>query len=313
MAERRGAGKVSERLAQVKASAEPAFVVQALADRSALVVEGAAQRLTTWLKQDELRGFNLFALAGALEGAYRRLHEGGKEADPGCWGRLAILDALAALHGKGRAGAAEAEYVARLAIKTVQIEVLTFGPQDSGKSLRASAALLLANLRPPGALLDLGLLLFDDAPNEARETARHKAPCRQAAAKAIGQLGDPTGAVLLAVRLQQAAGEEPEVLSEAMDGLVALAEPRTMELLAPWLSHPDPYLVATAATGIAAVGRAAAVPLLLAALEGALREAKEPLLYALGAVRADEGREALLRLTRDEDPLVARLAKELLG
>lgn len=309
----KGGGKLAERVQLVKSSTDRAFVQGALAERSSLIVEAAAQRLTAWLRQDELGGVNLFELAGALESAYRRLHEGGSVADPGCWGRLAILECLGTLHGKGRAGAAEAEVVARLAIKTVQIEVLTFGPQDSGKSLRASAALLLSNLRPKDALMDLGLLLFDDAPNEARETARHKAPCRQAAAKAIGQLGDPAGAALLAVRLQQAAGEEPEVLSEAMDGLVALGEPRTMELLAPWLSSRDPYLVATAATGIAAVGRAAAVPLLLAALEGALREAKEPLLYALGAVRADEAREALLRLSRDEDPLVARLAKELLG
>lgn len=305
--------KIADRVQQVKASTDRAFVQAALADRSALVVEAAAQRLTGWLRQEEADGISLFALAGALESAYHRLHEGAPASDPGCWGRLALLECLGTLHGKGRAGAAEAEVAARLAIKTVQIEVLTFGPQDSGKGLRASAALVLANLRPPGALMDLGLLLFDDAPNEARETARHKAPCRQAAAKAIGQLGDPAGAVLLAVRLQQAEGEEPEVLSEAMDGLVALSEPRTLELLAPWLSHADPYLVATAATGIAAVGRAAAVPLLLVALEGALREAKEPLLYALAAVRADEGREALLRLSRDEDPWVARLAAELLG
>ncbi|HLO01773.1 MAG TPA: HEAT repeat domain-containing protein, partial [Symbiobacteriaceae bacterium] len=288
----KGSGKVGERVTQVKASADPLFVSSALADRSSLVVEAAAQRLTAWLKADQLE-ISLFTLAGALESAYRRLHEGGSVADPGCWGRLALLEAVAALHGRGRAGAAEAEAVARLAIKTVQIEVVSFGPQDSGKGLRASAALLLSNLRPPGALLELGLLLFDDAPNEAREGSRHKAPCRQAAATAIGQLGDPAGAVLLAVRLQQSQGEEPEVLAEAMDALVALAEPRTVELLTPWLSVTDPYLVATAATGIAAVGRAAAVPLLLAALEGAMREAKEPLVYALGSVRADEGREAL--------------------
>jgi HEAT repeat protein len=303
-------GKVGERLEQVKQSGDRSFVVHALADKSSLVVEAAAQRLTAWLKAGERWEGDLFALAGALESAYRRLHEGAPSADPGCWGRLALLEALGALHGLGRAGSAEAEAVARLAIKTVQIEVLSFGPQDSGKGLRAAGAILLANVRPPGALLDLGLLLFDELPNVPGD---QKAVCRQAAAKAIGQLGDPAGAALLAVRLQQSEGEEPEVLAEAMDGLVALGEPRTIELLTPWLTAADPYLVATAATGIAAVGRAAAVPLLLGALRRALPEAKESLVYALGAVRADEGREALERLCEDDDWVVRRLARELLG
>jgi HEAT repeat protein len=205
------------------------------------------------------------------------------------------------------------------------VEVVSFGPQDSGIGLRAAGAVLLANLRPPGALLELGALLFDSSNNGGAE-ARHKAPVRLAAAKAIGQLGDPAGAALLVVKLSGAGAalgladvaghpgllDDAEILGECMDALVALQEPRTLEFLKPWLSAPDPYLVATAATGIAQVGKAAAVPLLVQALAEAPLAAKEPLVYALAAVRADEGRAALALLAEDRDPVVRRLARELL-
>ncbi|HYF94610.1 MAG TPA: hypothetical protein VD969_20555 [Symbiobacteriaceae bacterium] len=287
----------AERLAAVRAETDHELLIKALEDPAAFVVEAAARRITAP------------KAAGALLRAYLRLHRGAPGADPGCWARMALVEAL------GRLEAPEGEEAARLAVRTVQVEAVGFGMADTATGLRVAGASLLANIRPPGALLDLAWLLHDFEPNAPcshQERPYAKLAARTAAAKAIGALGDPAGAAVLHVKLAFPGEELPEVLAECMDGLAALKEPRTLELLTPFLGGPSAYLAAAAGTAIAAAGGAKAVGILVEALERAPRDAREPLVYALASIRADEARSALERLSRHADPVIRKTAGDLL-
>lgn len=289
--------RLQERLQAIRATTGHEELIAALSDPSPLVVEAAAKRV------EQPRA------AGALLRAYLRLHTGGAEGDPGCWARIALIEALA------RLSAPEGEDAARLAIHTVQVERVSGGLVDTATGLRVAAAGLLANLQAPGELIDLAVLLFDrerNAPCSEAEAPFAKQATRVAAARAIGALGDPGGGAVLALKLAFPEGELTEVLAECMDGLVALEERRVVELLGPWLTRPDPYLAAVAATGIARVGRGRAVETLLEALPLAVREAREPLVLAIGSIRSDEARRAVAELAEHEDLVIRKAARELL-
>lgn len=285
------------RLEAVKATEDQGALIEALADPSAMVVEAAAKRIT------QPRA------AGALLRTYLRLHEGAEKADSGCWGRMAILEAF------GRLEAPEGEEAARLAIRTVQVETVGFGPTDTATGLRVAAAALTANLRPLGALLDLAWLLFDFEPNAGcsrQERPYAKLATRTAAAKAIGALGDPAGGAILNVKLSFPGEELPEVLAECMDGLAALREPRTLELLQPFLEGTSAYLCAAAGAAMASAGGVKALDMLLRRLDGAPRDAREPLVYAIGSIRSDRVREEMERLCDHEDPVIRKTARQIL-
>ncbi|MGE5672783.1 MAG: HEAT repeat domain-containing protein [Mycobacterium leprae] len=283
----------------------------ALADQSPLVVEAAAKRLT-------FPG----AIPAILQ-AFWRLDDGAPESDHGCWARMALLEALGRLAKPGDdqddttgVHPDDIAAVARRAIRAVQVEAVGFGMADTATGLRVAAASLLANVGPDGALVDLAWLLFDHEPNAPCSNAEGpfaKLATRVAAAKAIGSLGDPAGTAVLALKLAFPKGELPDLLVECMDALVALREPRTVELLQPFLLKGDAYLAAAAATDMAAVGGAAVVPLLVHALEQIGPDGQEPLLYAIASIRAEEARQALRSLATHPDPRIAKVAQELTG
>lgn len=291
------ARSAAARLKVLRTNADPDAIRESLHDPSPLLVEEAAKRARTP------------NMAGPLLEAYCRLHAGAPQSDPGCWARMAIMEALS------RLDAPEGEDTARLAVRTVQVEAVSGGMTDTATGLRVAGAGLLANLRVPGALLDLAWLLHDTEPNAACshwERPFAKLATRVAAARAIGALGEPAGAAVLTVKLAFPGDELPDVLAECMDALVALEERRTVELLTPWLDSPDAYLTATAATDIAAAGGAAAVPILLGAVDRVCREAQAPLVFALGSIRADAAKEALERLAEHPDVNVREAARSLL-
>jgi len=294
----RRSSTLDSRLKAVRGSTSEADVVAALADPAPVVVEAAAQR-AKGPKAEE-----------ALVHAYFRLDEGAPSADPGCWARMTILQAL------GRLEARSADKAALRAVRSVQVEPVGHGLTDTATGLRVAAAGLLASLRPAGALLDLAWLLHDFEPNAPCSRAERpfaKLAARTAAARAIGALGDPAGAAVLHVKLAFPGEELAEVLAACMDGLAELREPRAVELLAPWLEHRDPYLAASAGAALATAAGAAAVPLLVAALERVPAEAREPLVYALASIRADAARTALLGLVDHPDARVRQAAREVTG
>lgn len=286
---------VEARLKAVQATGDVSELIAALEDASPLVVEAAAKRLS------DPRA------AAALHAAYMRLDAGAPKSDQGCWGRMALLEALA------RTGEPLAEAAARRAIHTVQVEGLGHKIADSATGLRCAAASVLANLRAAGSLIDLAILLDDFEPDygcSSQERPFAKLAPRVAAARAIGALGDPAGAAVVAVKLAHPGEELPEVFAECMDALVALREPRAPELLAPWLSHANPYLVSVAATGLARSGGAEAIPALERAAGEVVADARAAVVYALASIRADATRAALHRLVKHEDERVSRAAAE---
>lgn len=286
------------RLKAVQMTSDLAELIAALSDPSPLVIEAAAKRISAP------------AAAGPLLDAYLRLDAGGPKTDSGCWGRMAVLEALA------RTGEPAAEPAARRAIKTVQVEGLNHKITDTATGLRCAAAALLANLRAAGALIDLAIVLNDFEPNfgcSAQERPYAKLAPRVAAAKAIGALGDPAGAAVLAVKLAYPGEELPEVLAECMDALVALREPRAMEILSPWLRHANAYLVSVAATGLARSGGAAAVAELEQAAGDVVADARASVVYALASIRAEATLPALRRLAEHDDQRVSRAAREYIA
>lgn len=285
---------VAARIKAVREMTDQVALIEALADPAALVVEEAAKRIESP------------RAAGALLRAYLRIDS--QAGDPGCWGRMALLEALA------RLSAPEGEDAAVRAVRTVQVEPVAGGMSDTATGLRVAGAGVLANLQVPGALLDLAWLLHDFEPNAGcsrQERPFAKLATRVAAARAIGALGEPAGAAILAVKLAFPGEELPDVLVECMDALAALREPRALALLAPWLDHSSPFCAAGAGTAIAAAGGAAALPLLLGALERTGPDVRKALVYAIGSIRADSAREALERLRNHPDKLIAETAQEL--
>lgn len=290
----RSKSTTAARIKAVRETADQNLLIEALADPSALVVEAAAKRMEAP------------KAAGALLRTYLRID--GPDRDPGCWGRMAILEALA------RLGAPEGEEAAVKGIRTVQVEPVAGGMADTATGLRAASAGVLANLGAPGALLDLAWLLHDFEPNAGcsrQERPFAKLATRVAAARAIGALGEPAGAAILAVKLAFPGEELPDCLVECMDALAALKEPRALELLAPWLDHPSPFCAAGAGTAMAAAGGESALPLLLGALERTGPDVRTALVYAIGSIRAESAREALRALARHPDKLIAGAAQEL--
>jgi len=293
------ARSATERLAAVKAlikqpDTDLEILFEALADKSNLVVAAAAAGL------GERQTANAIV---PLEQCYDRLAANGVKRDPGCLARTAIVKALA------QCRAHSAARVFFDAVKTVQSE----HTGDTAVPLRVQAAAALAQLRLPGALLALAILLFDvepQVPYAPEDRLYVTLQARMTAAQALAVLGDPGAVAVLGVKLQFEQDELPEVLLECMDALVQLDGQAALELLPRYLRHRDAYLSVGAATALAGLPppeREAVVPLLLDALQEAPSDAQVPLSLALSSVRSDASIAALAELT-EHPTLALRLA-----
>lgn len=238
---------------------------------------------------------------------YLWFHDKPLDRDPGCTVRCEIVLALGKLAGRS------AIDVIRLAMRTVQIETVAGGLEDTATGLRANAAIALANVGDQDALTDLAILLFDMKPNVAvppSEAPYAKVATRAAAARALGQLGYPAAEALLVAKLCHPGGEVPEVLVECMDSLVALESPRDVEFIAPLLKEREPYVVAGAATALAATGKPEVAELLHEAVSTAVRDARESIVLALATLRNNEALEHLISLLQHPDPTLRSAAAQ---
>jgi HEAT repeat protein len=195
------AGRIERQLAALRdlpedEGAAGATLEKALGSKSGIVVAAAARIARS-------RGYaHLYPL---LERAYGEVGAGGRDTDPGCGGRAAIVEALA--EGEQRAWPV---YLAGAA--TIQLEPVWGIPphEDTAGELRARSLLALAHTGYPGAL-DLA----------AEALADPLSRVRIAAATAIGDTGALGGSA--ALRLKLAVGdEEPEVMGTAVSALLAL-------------------------------------------------------------------------------------------
>ena len=194
------AGRIERQLAALRdlvddESAASAKLEHALRSGSGLVVAAAARIVRT-------RGYaHLYPL---LESAYAEVGAGGRETDPGCGGRAAIVEALA--EGEHRAW-----HIYLQGAKTVQLEPVFAVPpyEDTAGELRSRSLLALVHTGYPSAL-DLA----------AEALADPLSRVRIAAATAVGDTGALGASAVL--RLKLAVGdEEPEVMGSAVGALMA--------------------------------------------------------------------------------------------
>src|SRR5438876_2106827 len=288
----------AEALADIRrvASLEPESslekLIPFLTHRSNPVVQAAAEALGE-LERPE-------AVKPLLE-AYERADS---ERDRGCHTRTAIVNSL------GRIGMATSEPVVRRALKTIQIETVGAGREDTAVLLRATAAYALARIDPENAIHDLALMLFDVEPNlpvPFSERPFNKAKTRSAAAKAIAYLSYATGAALIAVKLRYREGEVSEVLGDCLEAFISMDPPNVMEIARPYVEGSDGFLAGMAATSLARFRGVDALDVLADAFEQIPREAKLPTVLAITGIRSDRTGHVLLRFLEDGNPAV-RLA-----
>lgn len=180
--------------------------------------------------------WGLFDQGPNLAQAFKRLLEGGTDADPQCWGKVALVKALQAL------GWHDPE-VYLLGCRCVQMEPVWGGQEDSAPSLRALSALALADC--PGVSYDRAVdelvrLLADPAWN-----------VRAGAAQAVANLGYPQGAPLLKLRVLLG-DAEPRVIGACLDGLLHLSRAEAVPFVQELLGHEDAVIRLEVACALAA-------------------------------------------------------------
>jgi len=198
----------------------------------------AAAQAAAIIAEQEIDG-----LAPALIAAFAHFLEDPIRRDPGCAAKEAIADALY------RLGAPEIDVYQR-GIRHVQLEPVYGGKQDTAVQLRGTCGLALVRVHHPDYLIALAELLAD-----------REAPARRIAAQALGYSENPAAQPLL--RLKALIGdEEPQVLSECLLALLAVASDASLEFVAGFLDGRAPDSAEAAALALGGSRLPAALPLL---------------------------------------------------
>ncbi|AKT36855.1 hypothetical protein [Chondromyces crocatus] len=262
------------KLARIRAlEGEPAVVAAAelkrfLGEASGYLV-GEAARVVAALE--------LSALSGDVADAVLRFVAAPAEADKGCFGKRAMVEALMALD----ASAPEA-YLAGL--RHVQKEPAYGGPVDTAPSLRGMCAHALVEMDFRWAALEIAPMLHDAEP-----------VARVAAAEALARTGEVLCAAALHVKVLSG-DAEPEVLGACYKGLLALDARRYVPLVAEALRQGEE--LAAIALG------ESRLPEALGVLEEAVAGAAtgkgtgrflEGVMLGVALLRSDEGNAFLVR------------------
>ena len=241
-------------------------------------------------------------LVPALVAAFDHFLEDPVRRDPGCAAKAAIADALYRLN------APEVDVYQR-GIRHVQLEPVYGGKQDTAVQLRGTCGLALVRVHHPDYLIALAELLAD-----------REAPARRIAAQALGYSENPAAQPLL--RLKALLGdEEPQVLSECLLALLAVAPDASLDFVAGFLDRRPPDIAEAAALALGGSRHKAALPLLRdwweRTFDATLRRTA---LLAIAMLKSDEaiaylieprqriGRSACRRRDRGAGPLPARPA-----
>lgn len=239
----------------------------ALASKKGMVVERAARLV----KDRALGGFST-----ELRDAWEHLVAAGASADPGCRGKVAVLEALDVLEWMDSEPFLTAS-------RFVQEEKAWGPPVDTAAGVRARGVLALARQ----GYVDLPLLAgerFSDA----------QPPVRAAVADALAGFGERTAAGLLLQKLALG-DDDPLVTLACMSALLALAPDWGLARLAPLLSSPDAEEREVAAIALGQSGRPDAADLLVQELEASARPTqREPILRALGLHKSERAAQVLL-------------------
>lgn len=234
-------------------------------------------------------------LVPELVAAFARFLEDPIRRDPGCAAKAAIADALYRLN------APEVDVYCR-GIRHVQPEPVYGGRQDTAVQLRGTCGLALVRVRHPDYLIALGELLADP-----------EAPARRMAAQALGYSENPAAQPLL--RLKALVGdEEPQVLSECLLALLAIAPDASLEFVAAFLDRRPPEVAEAAALALGGSRVAAALPLLAAWWERIFDATlRRTALLAIAMLKSDAAIAHLLAHVRESATPHAAAAIEALA
>jgi len=240
-------------------------------------------------------GYELEALAPDLVAAFERLLEDPIRRDPGCAAKEAIADALY------RLGAPEVGVYFR-GIRHIQLEPVYGGRADTAVQLRGTCGLALVRIHHPDYLLALSELLADK-----------EAPARRIAAQALGYSENPAAQPLL--RLKALIGdEEPQVLSECLLALLAVAPEASLDFVAGFLGRQPPENAEAAALALGGSRLPGALPLLRAWWENTFDPTlRRSALLAIAMLKRDEAIDYLLEHVAESAAQHASAAIEALA
>ncbi len=216
--------------------------------------------------------------------------------DKGCLAKNAILESLIRLEHQDPA-------VFLDAVRHVQMEPVWGGSEDTAAWLRGLAAIGLAGCDHPRALSHLVDVLADK-----------EKPARIGAARALGALGRPEGALLL--RLKLLLGDsESEVLAESFRALLALERPdEGTSFVARFLELGDEVTAEAAALALGESRKPQALTILKRSWEKARgRSLRRVHLVAMALLRTEEATDFLVSLLASENAETARGALSALG
>jgi hypothetical protein len=260
---------------------------RALAHRNNFLVAKAARMVADC---------ELLALLPDVRAAYNRFFENAEKSDPQCWAKNALVKTLVKLEHR------EKDAYLR-GLRHHQMEGSYGGLSDTAGALRCACAHALVDCP---AINDADLLAILLEPlTDTDKTVRIEA------ARAIGQVGGPSGALIL--RLRALLGkDEPEVLGAVYSALLSVEGARAIPLVASALQEGDD-LAAEAAFALAELR----TPEALAALIARLRASPDAwfasvLLSAVALTRLPEAFDFLLALIH-RDAREAPAAIEAIG
>jgi len=249
---------------------------KALADQNNFYVGKAARRAAA---------LNATELIEPMLAAFARFHDGGAEADPKCWAKVDLLQALYDLGHRD-------PQVYRSAFRCIQLENVWGGKEDSATHVRALAAVALVDcsLDPIQLLRTILPGLTDSAKGVRLETIR-----------ALARLGRWEGELLL--RQKALTGDsDPEVLGTAFSAILEFDQQDAVQFIGSFLENDDEPTRLEAAASLAQARHLQAFATIMKRWAMILtQEMRRTIVISLGASPLDEAKDFLLDIMKQGD------------
>jgi HEAT repeat protein len=229
-----------------------------------------------------------------LIAAFHRFMKDPAKTDKGCAAKIAVVKALLASE-------CDDEELFRTGVRHVQHEPTWGGRSDTAAPLRALCGLGLVQIGSPDALNELAALLADK-----------EADARIGAAGALGHCG-PTAAPLLRFKVLTG-DEEPAVVAECLNALMALSPSASFEFVARFVDQHYPLLYEHAALALSESRLPGVFELLKEKWSATFdREFKQTLLLPIALTRSEAARDFLISVLESGDVRLATAVINTLG
>ena len=224
-----------------------------------------------------------------LVAAFHRFMRDPAKTDKGCAAKMLIVKALLAAD-------CDDEELFRIGVRHVQLEPTWGGRADTAAPLRALSGQGLVQVGSPDAMNELAALLAD-----------READARIGAARALAHCG-PSAAPLLRFKVLTG-DEEPAVLAECLNGLMALAPSGSFEFVAGFIDRSYPSLYEHAALALAESRLPEVFEFLKEKWNATFdREFRQTLLLPIALTRCEAARDFLISVLESGDLRMATAA-----